>query len=252
MWHEGEGVSDEAGLPRFLEGTLTRIIGEDPSLELGVDIGSVDEVALLGPPPSLNAFLQRVGRGGRRRQGSRVLCLARSVLEIRHFDALLSMAHGFMPELPARRYHFRPSVVQQTFSLLKQSPTGGLRLADLRASLPEMLTDEKLTDAILVDETLRGVLDHLVSEGYLTRGRPSEWRVGPGLNELADQHELYSNIGGDVLTSTMVDAYSGRPLARTHGLTRLARPCCSRADRSRSLGATGTPSRSRRASAALR
>ncbi len=201
---------------RFTEASVAVCVSTS-TLELGVDIGSVDEVALLGPPPSLSAFLQRVGRGGRRRQGSRVLCLARSVLEIRHFDALLSMAHGFMPELPARRYHFRPSVVvQQTFSLLKQSPTGGLRLADLRASLPETLTDEILTDEILVDETLRGVLDHLVSEGYLTRGRPGEWRVGPGLNELADQHELYSNIGGDVLTTTVVDAYSGRPLARTH------------------------------------
>lgn len=33
VWHEGEGVSDEAGLPRFLEGTLTRIVGEEASLE---------------------------------------------------------------------------------------------------------------------------------------------------------------------------------------------------------------------------
>ena len=32
VWHEGEGVSDETGLPRFLEGTLTRIVGEEPSL----------------------------------------------------------------------------------------------------------------------------------------------------------------------------------------------------------------------------
>ena len=32
VWHEGEGVSDETGLPRFLEGTLTRIVGGEPSL----------------------------------------------------------------------------------------------------------------------------------------------------------------------------------------------------------------------------
>ena len=176
------------------------------TLELGVDIGSVDEVALLGPPPDLSAFLQRVGRGGRRRRESRVLCLARSALEVRHFDALLRMAHGFMPELLARRDHFRPSVsVQQAFSLIKQSPTGGLRLADLRRVVPEGLGEG----------TLRDVLDHLVTEDYLTRGRPGEWRAGPGLNDLADRHELYSNIGGDVLTTTVVDAYSGRPVART-------------------------------------
>ena len=31
--HEGEGVSDESGLPRFLEGTLARILGEEPGPE---------------------------------------------------------------------------------------------------------------------------------------------------------------------------------------------------------------------------
>lgn len=178
------------------------------TLELGVDIGSVDEVALLGPPLSLSAFLQRVGRGGRRRRESRVLCLARSVLEARAFDALLQMAHGLTPELPPRRYSFRPSVlVQQIFSLVKQSPTGGLRLADLRRSLPE--------DAGFSDEALRQVLGHLVLEDYLTLGRPGEWRAGARLSELADEHEIYGNIGGEPLEVSVVDAYSGHKLART-------------------------------------
>ena len=190
---------------RFAEASVAVCVSTS-TLELGVDIGSVDEVVLLGPPPDLSAFLQRVGRGGRRRRESRVLCLARSALEVRHFDALLRMAHGFMPKLPARRDPFRPSVlVQQAFSLIKQSPTGGLRLADLRRILPEGFEDE----------VLRDVLDHLVTEDYLTHGRPGEWRAGPGLNDLADRYELYSNIGGDVLTTTVVDAYSGRPVART-------------------------------------
>lgn len=190
---------------RFAESSVAVCVSTS-TLELGVDIGSVDEVALLGPPLSLSAFLQRVGRGGRRRRESRVLCLARSVLEVRCFEALLGMAHGLTPQLPARRYHFRPSVlVQQTFSLIKQSPTGGLRLADLRRSLPEDVAEE----------TLRRVLGHLVTEGYLTPGRPGEWRAGPSLNALADEHDIYSNIGGDLLGATVVDAYSGRPLART-------------------------------------
>lgn len=192
---------------RFAEASVAVCVSTS-TLELGVDIGSVDEVALLGPPLTLNAFLQRIGRGGRRRRESRVLCLARSVLEARAFDALLHMAHGFTPELPPRCYHFRPSVlVQQVFSLVKQSPTGGLRLADLRRSLPE--------DANFSDEVLRQVLGHLVLEDYLTLGRPGEWRAGARLNELADEHEIYGNIGGDPLEVTVVDAYSGHKLART-------------------------------------
>lgn len=38
------------------------------TLELGIDIGDVDGVVLIGPPPSTMAFLQRIGRGNRRQQ----------------------------------------------------------------------------------------------------------------------------------------------------------------------------------------
>ncbi len=36
------------------------------TLELGIDIGDIDGVVLMGPPPSTMAFLQRIGRGNRR------------------------------------------------------------------------------------------------------------------------------------------------------------------------------------------
>lgn len=38
------------------------------TLEIGIDIGDVDGVVLIGPPPSTTAFLQRIGRGNRREQ----------------------------------------------------------------------------------------------------------------------------------------------------------------------------------------
>ncbi len=194
---------------RFAESSVAVCVSSS-TLELGIDIGSIDEVALLGPPAGLGSFLQRVGRGGRRRGEARVVCLARSVLEWRQFEALLTMAHGMLPELPKGTYHFRLSVlVQQIFSLLKQSPTGGLRLADLRRSVPGPLS------ASLSDDTLRHLLGYLSAEGYLTPGRPGEWRAGVRLNELADEHEIYSNIGGELLAATVVDAYSGRPIAQT-------------------------------------
>ena len=40
------------------------------TLELGIDIGDVDGVVMMGPPPSTMAFLQRIGRGNRRQQHS--------------------------------------------------------------------------------------------------------------------------------------------------------------------------------------
>ncbi len=173
------------------------------TLELGIDIGSIDEVALVGPPGAPSSFLQRVGRGGRREQATRVLCLPRSPREYLRFEALLNMAQR--PASGGSAYHFRPSVlVQQVFSLLKQSPTGGLRFADLRRVAPAEITDT----------TLRRILDHLTASHYLRSWRPGEWQPGTLLQELADAQEIFSNIGGEDLGATIVDAYSGRKIAR--------------------------------------
>ncbi len=183
------------------------------TLELGIDIGSIDDVALVGPPPTLLSFLQRIGRGGRRTGLTRVLCLPRSALEHARFAALLALAQSpsipllslpfpsFPPSIP-----FRPSVlVQQIFSLLKQSPTGAIRLADLRRVAP----------AEGDDEALRQILDHLTALGFLRRGGLGEWRPAQRLHDLADAHEIYSNIGADPLALQVVDAFSGRVIAQT-------------------------------------
>ncbi len=67
------------------------------TLELGIDIGSIDDIVLLGPPHSLASFLQRAGRGGRRANATRVLCLARTAGEALRFAALLEAAGGPPP-----------------------------------------------------------------------------------------------------------------------------------------------------------
>lgn len=179
------------------------------TLELGVDIGDIDEVALVGPPPTLSSFLQRIGRGGRRTGRTQVLCLARTPPEEIRFRALVALASGERPLAGAaprpQPPPFLPSVlVQQIFSILAQSPTGALRLADLRRIAPEEVADE----------TLQAILAHLVRLRYLRSGRLGEWRPGPALDELVDAHEIYSNIGGDPLAVTLVDAFTGRALAQ--------------------------------------
>ncbi|NOZ50670.1 MAG: DEAD/DEAH box helicase [Chloroflexi bacterium] len=184
------------------------------TLELGIDIGSIDDVVLVGPPPSQTSFLQRIGRGGRRRAATQVLCLFRSPLEEIRFRALLDLAQTspFSPAhspFPLVHYHFRPSVlVQQIFSILKQSPTGAIRLSDLR----------RVTPSDIPDDTLRHILDHLHRNDFLRPGRLGEWRPASALDELFDAHEIYCNIGADPLAVTVVDAYSGRPIAQTDRL----------------------------------
>ncbi|MEZ4618381.1 MAG: hypothetical protein R2867_23100 [Caldilineaceae bacterium] len=89
--------------------------------------------------------------------------------------------------------------------MLKQSPTGGVRLADLQRVLPEPVAER----------VLRSLLENLTIWSYVQPGRLGEWRAGPTLDELLDAHEIYSNIGADPLAALVVDAYTGRTLAQT-------------------------------------
>ena len=179
------------------------------TLELGIDIGSVDDVVLLGAPADLTSFLQRIGRGSRRQSEIRVLCLPKSPGEWARFAALLALANADSAPLDVENatvYGFRPSViVQQIFSLMKQSPTGGVRLADVRRLAPPELDSD----------ALRQIVANLTFDAYLQKGRPGEWKPGDKLQELIDRHEIYSNIGAEVGGMTAVDAYTGRVIAQT-------------------------------------
>ncbi len=178
------------------------------TLELGIDIGSVDDIVLLGAPPDLTAFMQRVGRGGRRAAHTRVLCMPKSPQEWARFEALLHLVEAPIVDRQLT-YAFRPSVlVQQIFSLIKQSPTGSVRLADIR----------RLAPAEVTSEDIRHIISNLTFSGYLQSGRLGEWKPQVELQEMIDQHEIYSNIGADVRTATAVDAYTGRVIAQTDRL----------------------------------
>jgi ATP-dependent helicase Lhr and Lhr-like helicase len=176
------------------------------TLELGIDIGSVDDVILRGCPPDLTAFLQRIGRGGRRTDRMAVLCLPQSPGEYARFEALLALAREEVVVADTAVYSFRPSVlVQQIFSLCKQNPTGGVRLADVVRLAP---ADFSANDVELI-------VRELAFNGYLRSGRLGEWKPDTKLQELLDEHEIYSNIGAEPLAAAAVDAYTGRLLAYT-------------------------------------
>ncbi len=159
------------------------------TLELGIDIGSIDVTLLIGAPGSAAAFTQRIGRASRRQQITHAACFYRTPLEKLLFDALLSVPENFA--LAA----FRPSIaVQQIFSLLKQSPTAALRLNPLADLFAGMLST---TD-------LRSIMGELQALGYLKAGRMGEWRAGERLNRLVDLQatentplSMYSNIQAD-------------------------------------------------------
>jgi ATP-dependent helicase Lhr and Lhr-like helicase len=216
-------------IEREFAGAGAAICFTSSTLELGIDIGSIDVVVLIGPPGNVASFAQRIGRGNRRGDVVRVVCCFRMPLEEVLFRALLDQrpkTEDQGADLPivgpsslvfslsssVSPSSFRPSVaVQQIFSLLKQSPTAAVRLAELAELFAGMLGRPDLT----------AILGHLERLEYLTAGRPGEWRAGRRLHKLYDEQgyehvplSIYSNITISAMPSVAIrDQHTQRTIA---------------------------------------
>ena len=203
------------------------------TLELGIDIGDIDVIILIGPPGNVASFTQRIGRGNRRSGMMRLAGFYRTRLEQLVFEALLDdqrpVADGRQGDqendagslsLPVSRspcLPFRPAIaVQQVFSLIKQSPTAAVRLAELVS----------LFDGLLSRGDLAAIVGELMQRGYLKEGRPGEWRAGERLNELVDQQasarpgpSIHSNIAGGTTPAVVIrDQHTQEVVARVDPL----------------------------------
>jgi ATP-dependent Lhr-like helicase len=186
----------------------TAICFASSTLELGIDIGNIDVALLIGAPGSSESFMQRVGRTNRRQPKARAACFYRTSLERAMFEAL--------PNTAMRTYQlsFRPSVViQQIFSLLKQSPTAALRFNPLCDLFKDLLSAADV----------RAILGELQAKKYLKNSRMDEWRADGRLNKLIDMQasehtllSLYSNIQTSTGQMKIRDQHSHRIVANVN------------------------------------
>jgi len=164
----------------------TAICFASSTLELGIDIGNIDVSLLIGPPGSAESFVQRIGRTNRRQPKAKAACFYRSPLERAMFEALPNT----VMRTPSSSFH--PSVViQQIFSILKQSPTAALRLNPLCDLFKDFISPDDI----------RAILGELQAKQYLKSSRMDEWRADERLNRLIDMQtsehtplSIYSNI----------------------------------------------------------
>ena len=170
------------------------------TLEIGIDIGDIDLVVLDGPAPDLKALLQRIGRGNRRTDHTRVMACAGSTLEVIVHSAMIqAVEDGWLgesdsgPEFAVAR--------QQVASYIFQSPSRSRSRG----------TVENLLDTCSVPEVTDGLIDEMLLCEELVEDE-SGIRLGEELLEKSANGQIHSNIEG-VPGVTVVDEETGQQLA---------------------------------------
>ena len=176
------------------------------TMEVGVDIGDVDLVALVGAPPTTRSLLQRIGRGGRRLGRTRVLALPQTALEQAALASMLIAARD--GKLEREGYTRRWSVfVQQAASFVAQAKPSGRRRSDLLTLSQDVWPE---SDPI----TANSIVDELLDAGRLveTQGRLA---LGESWADLFEPGErgMHANLDTSLGGTPVVDASTGEIVA---------------------------------------
>jgi len=165
------------------------------TLELGIDLGSLDLVVQSGSLMSVSSFLQRLGRVGRRKNRGTMVFLLRSAHETLMAAAVIAAAAGgsVEPVLPTR-FPYRVVCQQILLSLLVK---GRCSIRDIRSTL------SLDTPWILPDDRIRLILTHLADQGLIVQDQ-GYLMPGPHLERWESQRGiLYSVIGDGKICTIM-------------------------------------------------
>jgi ATP-dependent Lhr-like helicase len=162
------------------------------TLELGIDIGDIDAVVLAEPPNTINAFLQRIGRGNRRSDKCQVWAVVEDTAQQNLYRALHHCStRGFLDD--AYEYQRHAVEFQQAMSFAWEWS---------RRDKP--LTREVLT-AMLGDHVRAEGLDDMVASGVLQQ-------IGSAL--VPSQH--WMDEGNQRRIHTVLAAPAGVPIIDLH------------------------------------
>jgi ATP-dependent Lhr-like helicase len=178
------------------------------TLEMGIDIGTVDYVLLAGVPADISSLLQRIGRGGRRGDTTRCGYAVEDAGEALLFRTMFLL--GKQGLLCSRPYGFRPSILVQQAMVLACSQTF-VQKSDLEAALPPELLEE------LGPGACESILRCMVDADLLERSGRDRYVPGEIAEERYARGNLHSNID-DVPGVDVIDRMTGDIVGRVTSL----------------------------------
>lgn len=173
------------------------------TLEVGIDIGSVDSVFIYEIPWSVFSLAQRVGRSNRREKRIFSIGYVRNGEE----KAFLEMMYNAVREGRYEKEQYHPDysvVVQQIFSLLYQFRIG-LTYDDLYEYL-KILTDEK---------TFHEILGHLEEKDFIYK-KNNKYYLSTDMIDFGERGRIHSNIP-DNIEYKVIDYSSGKEIGKISG-----------------------------------
>lgn len=172
------------------------------TLELGIDVGSVDYVLSVGPPNDVASLLQRTGRGARRAGLARGGFALDGPSEVHVVRTQLELARE--GRLCAAPYAFRPSVlVQQAWVLA--CARRWVEASDLEAILPAEVRAE------LGSKAVPSILERLAEEGSLEAAGNGRYVPSEGVERRYELGYLHANID-EAQSLEVVDRLTGDSL----------------------------------------
>jgi DEAD/DEAH box helicase domain-containing protein len=143
-YRAGYEVEDRRAIQKALaQGQLAGVVSTS-AMELGIDIGEIDLVVMLNLPPSVKAFWQRFGRGGRKNPGVCLLIDNRGTVT----DAKRGLEWYLKRPLEASWLYLENRYIQYSNALCAATELGGVgkepgaAFASLPPSFQQMLENE--------------------------------------------------------------------------------------------------------------
>jgi hypothetical protein len=104
---------------QFRDEPYPHFLSSGPTMELGVDIGSLDALLLNGTPPNMNAYLQRVGRAGRSSNSSLVHSVSqRNPIDYYYYDEPAELITAEEQPVPLNEHNERVLKISLAWAVL--------------------------------------------------------------------------------------------------------------------------------------